>query len=83
MVQLLPMTLEMAELNGNAVNVHPGGPAAVIARGGRSATRFRGPAHVRADDRSRDEADRRTLDVVITVNQEVTPFEASIWHLDQ
>lgn len=31
----------------------------------------------------RDEADRRSLDLVITVNQPVAPFDASIWHLDQ
>ena len=31
----------------------------------------------------RDEADRRSLEVVITLQQEVAPFDASIWHLDQ
>lgn len=31
----------------------------------------------------RDEADRRSLDLVITVNQPVSAFDASIWHLDQ
>ena len=93
-LHLPPAADTVARRNADTLSVDIGQPVAWRATFRRdSLTRLEqvDQAHVRqwvdrGDGRHlffRDEADRRSLDVVITVKQEVSPFDASIWHLDQ